>query len=109
MMDEYAVKKLVADLMEALDDAGGGHPDNDAYEAARRWMETGDARPVFNIRVHVSRDHYYRIRAEDYEAASEHAEHLVATDYDFDPTEWLIDSDEDESSFDFDSLEIQNV
>ena len=48
-MDERAVKMLVADLMEALDAAGEGHPDNEAYAAARRWMETGHADPVHNV------------------------------------------------------------
>ena len=108
-MNEYGVKVMVADLMEALDEAGEGHSECEAYVNARRWMDTGDARPIHNVCVKVSRHHYYRIQAKDFDDAAEQAEYLACSEHGYDPSEWLIDSDEDESTFDFDSLEIHSA
>ena len=105
MMDEYEVKKMVADLMEALDAAGEGHPDNEAYEAARRWMDTGSPKPVFNVYVRVSQEIPYRIRAANWVTAESYAESLAQDEY---GDEFLYDVDEADSSstFDFESLGI---
>ena len=107
-MDEFEVKKLIADLMDALDKAG--ESEHGAYEAAQRWMETGSAKPIFNVRVKVSRDHYYRVQADDFEEAARYAEDLVCDQHDYSPDDWMIDSDEEEENvYDFDSLPLNDA
>ena len=109
-MDERAVKMLVADLMEALDAAGEGHPDNEAYAAARRWMETGHADPVHNVRVRVSREHLYRIRSNDAIAAIQAAEELAASDYGYDPNDQCVEGDTaDEDAPEFEDLDVHTI
>lgn len=107
-MDEYEVKKLVADLMEALDEAGNGHDGCEAYAAARRWMDTGNSKPVYNVYVRVSQEVPYRIRAEDWDSAASYAESLAHDEHGEDFF-YDVDEADDSSTFDFDSLEIQEA
>ena len=107
-MSEYEVKQMVADLMIELDEAGRGTPDNEAYAAALRWMNTGDSRPVYNMYARISQHRNYRIRADGLDEAILEAQKLASDEFDL--NEWAIEIDEAEDDAPgFDDIEINDA